>query len=1720
MPVDHKAKLMSVIGKSIAGWALRDVNAGHLFLVDTVPPELCSTLVEQITFEISSMNEKRSESGRQASDIEVFEFCPGKILKELAETQLNEERATDKRNSGKSVLIVSPPGPSFPSIGSTFTSLQYQEAVRLASNVLYESMDGSRRELVDRFGIASWLGEVGAVIEYSEGWAYLLSMIADGSDSANVGRELWRVGLIPDVGQDEIGDFTHRIQRNRDIVKSVSSVVKGKRIDARLSAVRVGLTPITKRVIAVLETQMLANPAGNNGWCRSLVGSGKDETNSFGDQLTLDKWDLSPETGDLESLKIRPFRDLSGKVRRACKLKQDEPQTFSENLFVNLEFDQQGEIKRPPSVVVEWDTEPVGSNFEGKWRVSLVRPKAYRNVDEPPFVTRNVRQSLRKSQLKLDLTLEDLPDDVVDSSILVAIEVAAVGDEDGLVLRLTSGDEAIDESEEFELRFESVGDSLGTIPSVDDSVSPAAAILGVSIDKVAAPFRVNYAMREEKSTLEIQFSDLNDEDGSIEAIRSVRIVPTLLRMQRSLLLDTVKATHIECQMQSSDLINIESNLVSSSNLPERLLNARSEFFAEVLKGSKTQGSPSVETLEWESDACAALDRYVAEYIQALEGCVGAAADELQLLDSVQVTIRGLKKQLDTVIVLPTHPLRALWLRTYWEKLSGWTKKVLEVDQTQRVSAVDMGLVNRILPSNLPFVLKSKNSGFQVYASEIAFGYGLYVNPMEPDHESMVTVTIESLGGIRSRALQLNRLASLKRNFDHYVDRRRHPDALAVNTLNTGDGGIVADLLGRYFAEETDTTLARSDFRLEVTAYSDGDWMRRPASKLIDLQARLKDISRAGLSHLSPLIGLAIRSRDKLTSDANSVHLSIIQGIATGKIALGDEHFDRMAQLDGLITGTTTSANTENKTWHVVPNGGSRKDSILSAVHAALLAAQSRQLPGRGNAFGLSVQLTPETAADIRALHERSDRVAILDRYVGLDWFIRSKQLGLGHSYVLDYTPDFVEGLADRLIVTTQHPSEADRLVERAMREMGLETDRRRSQVVENLNLISGRLVLKLMSDNPQAHETVGLAALIAVLRNEGSLKEWFIIPVDSHLEIFGAQGGNDEARRRCDILLVRLSELAIEIRCIEVKERRLLPISDQLRRRIQDQLSSTEEILKERYFDDSLARVDRELQIAHLTSILHHYIERAADHGLLSEVQVLEYHKFAERVGALNCEIRKEAFVVSIESQPHPEEMFGDVRIRFLTAEDLESTSFSTKAEISRRTTKPAVLLESISGDLRNEVIEVDGKSIENFLTDQDLVIDKTEVHMVDSAEADTDGIRKSKEESVPTQADLDDVKNTKGSQINDGDLPDIVPHLGPAGSGVLSKSTTESGIRTVSVQLGTDLAGQAVNWNVSTKGSPHAFVLGITGQGKSVTTRHVISTFAEQGLPSLVIDLHGDMAASPPIGASVLDVRTDGLGFSPFYLSGHSVADISESAYEIAEVFAYVCDLGEMQLANVFKAIKNAYAAVGWQNGEKGSRLPTIEEFAEHVEVVEKGARGKNARERLLPLTDFGLFQENSKAFDPRGVGGGLVVDLHKFKLEQVIRAATSLILRKVYREMFLWPQDSSLKLAIILDEAHRMAQDPTLPKLLKEGRKYGVACFVASQSISDFDDDVKNNSGTKIVFRTNYPESKDVAGLIRGAEKVDFAKQIEQLRVGEAFVSTADFGRARKCKMIAREF
>ncbi|MFC5206100.1 ATP-binding protein [Pseudonocardia sulfidoxydans] len=333
-----------------------------------------------------------------------------------------------------------------------------------------------------------------------------------------------------------------------------------------------------------------------------------------------------------------------------------------------------------------------------------------------------------------------------------------------------------------------------------------------------------------------------------------------------------------------------------------------------------------------------------------------------------------------------------------------------------------------------------------------------------------------------------------------------------------------------------------------------------------------------------------------------------------------------------------------------------------------------------------------------------------------------------------------------------------------------------------------------------------------------------------------------------------------------------------------------------------------------------------------------------------------------------------------------------------------------------------------------------------------------------------------------------------------------------VEVSLGADAHAEDVRWRISTSGSPHLFVLGIPGQGKSVTTRRILNSFADQGLPALVVDFHGDMAASPAGGAAVLDASL-GLPISPFEID--DPARYREASWELAEVIGYVCGLGEIQRNTVYEGVRAVYEQRGFPNPASPENWPTMDELADAVRTSEAGGRSRNTIARLRPLSDFGVFADG-----PHGSGfadllrRGVVIDVHGL-MEQVQRAAGAFVLRKVYREMFRWGQTSQLRLAVVLDEAQRLARGVTLPKIMKEGRKYGVAVVVASQGVEDFHQDVLGNAGTKVAFRCNFPQSRKVAGFLRGRSGQDMSAALEDLAVGQAYISTPDHGAARKVFM-----
>jgi hypothetical protein len=370
------------------------------------------------------------------------------------------------------------------------------------------------------------------------------------------------------------------------------------------------------------------------------------------------------------------------------------------------------------------------------------------------------------------------------------------------------------------------------------------------------------------------------------------------------------------------------------------------------------------------------------------------------------------------------------------------------------------------------------------------------------------------------------------------------------------------------------------------------------------------------------------------------------------------------------------------------------------------------------------------------------------------------------------------------------------------------------------------------------------------------------------------------------------------------------------------------------------------------------------------------------------------------------------------------------------------------------------------------------------------------------------------------------VPTAHPSSGANPGKPEAERGSG-IEIHLGApaDGHGQSVRWQPRLTGSPHLFIVGIPGQGKTVTTLNIIDQLARQGVPSVVVDFHGSYAKSA-YAAGSLGIRpivatiTEGLPFSPFEADlgqiGARPTSPEVNCQAVAEVFGFVCGLGPIQQDVVYEALRLAYGleiddtdvrATPTQPGA----LPTIATVRANIRSVSTARKCEEVLARCRPMLDFGLFSASDAAKKLSGdaiIRQGMVLDVHDSGLESCQVAAGAFLLRHIYKAMFRLQATQTVRLAIVVDEAHRLSKDKTIPLLMREGRKYGIAVILASQGIADFPDEVLENAGSRIAFRTNAPQSRRVAGLMASDAKSrsDIQATMERLGVGTALVRTEE--------------
>ena len=1614
---------------------------------------------------------------------------------------ISPERAIEIRNRKQTRLFLVVPARmgsgTASSLENAFAAFDLEGAFERIARTLFDQLGSDERSIAVR--VREQLRGHAAVT--AERWAdYLASILeAETGRVQTAGLELWRVGLIPD---GDAGTLTERLPDNRRSVLALSRPPSAQAsLAARLETL--GLRPgeATDRLSRYLNGKRLRDA---RGWLRPIA---QDR------ELTFDRWEFETQQTDLIEITVEPLLDEEGRVQRFTGIAQPGGPG-------SVPVAEVGARKR---VTIKWASQPSSPDGVERWQAELVpAEEEYASGELPPLDLPSVTVARTRSQAKVPLDVDLQATDVR----AVQVRVTAL-DAYGSEIRHPESEEVVEgRSGEFWLEEEV------EVPP-EDSAPRARVVHALPFARLQTAVEVDEEVQEAPGHWTSGDEDRFTISFNRRYTTRLAVSPILRRIEELRLAAAANSGYFVLKARAgeradpSEATFVTADALDGSETGTRLAAKRRAVFREL---TRDPGRPLVEVADWNDDLTRAVRAYAAAYRESL----GAASTpdvlrDLLLLDTLQLSVEHPEDVLHSVVVLPTHPLRMLWYAAYADLLRSWEAPLSRLGRDEVGSALDIDLVGRLEPMNLPALAVDLSGEPVLFSHNLTFFWAIHVEADVRDpgrHVASAAIVLgapgdeDVFGDIPPRRLSDELQA--------YRDVHPYLETLRLAALNPGTGKFLADALrplvisGVDPIEDTDPgSEPTRPLRVEVLAHTD-EPIPFELPGLARFEREVYENRVAGEPHhLAPLFSLALRSRSQVTSPpGGEVNLTIAFDAFRPRIEIMQQtQSEDSSSFYGLLTRMSSSfiAGEGDVRWqhsvHLSPDRTRERHPVVAAYTNELIDGQDAFLGAVGNVAGggahgrpaVVLEIDPESRSVLDGLHASSDWVAFLDRFLGVEFFDYPRDVDLervSRRYLLDYSPEFVEGLGHRLLVTTAHREEVAEILGRAMTELGLGAiEDSVGDVLHHLKTISGRLALRVVGDTSRAREAASLGIVAAYLRSRGELEDAILVPVDAHPELFGvhARPAGGTARQRCDLIRVRFGRGRLQVTFIEVKSRGAGGQAEELANRIVDQIDATEQVFRDLFFQRDPVRLDHTLQRARLATILRFYLQRAWRHRLIStEERLAEMHDGVERLdtGIPNMHAEKWGFVVNLGAEPAPPHKLRGALIHVITAHDVQEAGLSTDLGFSSDRPSPDLTTQP-------EAKPATGPEPEPPPSEPEPEPDAPRDTESDASTAEPAAVAGP---SGPTTES--DAK--EGASADEGDLAADTPEPRP---------------QELEILLGTTpIDDEPVVWRPSVRGSPHLFILGIPGQGKSWTATRLLLELVAQDVPALVFDFHGQFsdpdgpyfrAASP----AILDAAA-GLPFSPFEAESSADAGANfwrTNAFVVAEIFEYVCGLGDMQRDVVYEAVRDSYQAAGF-GGEGPTRLPTVAEVAHRLGELEVERRVRNVVPRCRPLLEFGLFSDDSGSSQDGFIEllrQGAVLDTSRQGLEELQLASGAFVLRKVYKEMFRWGETDRLRLVLVLDEAHRLARDITLPKLMKEGRKFGVAAVVASQGLADFHPDVVGNAGTKVVFRTNFPMSKKVAGFLRGPQGIDLAGAIEQLEVGEAYAQTPEMPRAARVKM-----
>ncbi len=343
-----------------------------------------------------------------------------------------------------------------------------------------------------------------------------------------------------------------------------------------------------------------------------------------------------------------------------------------------------------------------------------------------------------------------------------------------------------------------------------------------------------------------------------------------------------------------------------------------------------------------------------------------------------------------------------------------------------------------------------------------------------------------------------------------------------------------------------------------------------------------------------------------------------------------------------------------------------------------------------------------------------------------------------------------------------------------------------------------------------------------------------------------------------------------------------------------------------------------------------------------------------------------------------------------------------------------------------------------------------------------------------------------------------------------------------------------------------HGLIAGATGTGKTVTLRVMAEQFSAIGVPVFMADVKGDLSGLPFPGGENPKVaeRIKKLDLKDFRFQSYPVAFWDVFGGQGHPVRTTISEMGPLLLSRILNlndvqsGVMNIVFKIADDNGLLLLDLKDLRAMAQYVgdnadqfktQYGNISTASIGAIQRgLLALGDQGgekFFGEPAldlqDLMQTDGTGKGIINIISADRLMQSPRIYTTFLLwmlSELFEHLPEVGDPPKPNLVFFFDEAHLLFDD--LPKILEEKieqvvrliRSKGIGIYFITQNPLDIPDAVLGQLGNRVqhALRAFTPRDQKTvraaAETFRPNPKLDVAKAITELEVGEALVSVLD--------------